>query len=95
MGRPKAVDITSTPKMWLTKAEACGYLSIDDTDNFDVYFPNLTKHVPPGKRDKSNKYWYEKAEIDAMLAASTAQQVKDELLPPTMRRARIKHNTSS
>lgn len=94
MGRPKAVDITSTPKLWLTKAEASGYLSIDDTDNFDIYFPNLTKHIPPGKPD-SNKYWYEKAEIDAMLAASTAQQVKDKLLPPTMRRPRIKHNTSS
>ena len=75
MPRPKAIDFTSTPKVWLTKAEACGYLVIDDTDNFDRYFPNLTKRVPPGD-PTSRKYWYKKAEIDAMLDASTAQQVK-------------------
>ena len=74
MPRPKAVDITSTPKMWLTKAEACGYLAIDNTDMFDEYFPNLPKYVPPGKKD-TNKYWYKRTEIDAMLERSRVQQV--------------------
>lgn len=80
--RPKAIDITSTPKKFFTKAEACGYLSIDDTDNFDLYFPDLTKYIPPGVKTgkkKSNKYWYKIAEIDAMLEASKAPRVKDSL----------------
>lgn len=75
MPRPKAVDITSTPKKWFTKAEACGYLSIDNTDQFDSYFPGLPKYVPPGKKD-TNKYWYRKADIDAMLERSRMQRVK-------------------
>lgn len=75
MPRPKAVDITSTPKKWFTKAEACGYLSIDNTDQFDSYFPGLPKYVPPGKKD-TNKYWYKIADIDAMLERSRMQQVK-------------------